>query len=570
LQLQFFSSARICCNLTQARKGNQFDLCPSMPYNKAMERNLPIGMQDFASIRKEGFCYVDKTALVHRLATGSGRAFFMSRPRRFGKSLLCSTMEAFFEGHRELFGEIAGFPELAINTLEWEWERHPVIRLDLNVGDYNDGTDFLDSTLSNALGNVASRHGLELRGQYTSQKFTNLVMDMYERFNKQVAVIIDEYDKPLLDTMMDVPLHTTIRNKLKGFYGILKPSDRYLRFVFLTGVTKFSHVSIFSDLNHLVDLTLDHRYADICGITQEELEANFEPEIESISKETGRNRKEYLEKLRRFYNGYRFSKKPIKVYNPFGLLSHFESGEFSSYWYETGTPTFLVKLIANQKINIIDLNNMYVGDRDFRKYDIENMRAEPLLYQSGYLTIKDHDGESKLYTLDFPNVEVRSCFASSLVDQYLQSSNSNETAGGLNTRLLQALLKGDVEGAINALRGFFAAIPYDIIRESENYYETAVHLIFTMLGFNCRSEVRIAAGRIDTLVETKNFVYCFEFKLNKTAEEALAQIDTKEYLLPWEGCGKKLFKVGVGFDHGKRNIGSWETRQTLELTSTPG
>jgi len=509
-----------------------------MPYNKKMKRLLPIGIQDFASLRKDGFCYVDKTALIHRLATGSGRAFFLSRPRRFGKSLLCSTMEAFFEGSRELFGEIAGFPELAINSLEWGWERHPVIRLDLNVGNYNEGTDFLDSTLNNALGNVAHRHNLELRGNYASEKFTNLIMDMYERAKKRVAVIIDEYDKPLLDTMTNVPLHRTIRDKLKSFCGILKPSDRYLRFVFLTSVTKFSHVSIFSDLNHLVDLTLDQRYADICGITQGELEASFEPEIESISKKSRKSRKEYLEKLRRFYNGYQFSKKPIKVYNPFGLLNHFESGEFSSYWYETGTPTFLVKLIATQRLNIINLNDMQVGDRDFRKYDIENMRVEPLLYQSGYLTIKDHDEESNLYTLDFPNVEVRSCFATSLVDQYLQSSNSNETAGSLNTRLLQSLLKGNIEGTINALRGFFAIIPYDIIRESENYYETAVHLIFTILGFNCRSEVRIATGRIDTLVETRNFVYCFEFKLNKTAEEELEQIDSKEYLLPWEESGK--------------------------------
>jgi len=471
-------------------------------------------------------------------------------------------MEAIFEGRRELFGEISGSPALAIDSLDWEWEKHPVVRLDLNVGNYNEGTGFLESTLNNALGNVARRYGMELRGEYVSAQFTNLIMDMHDKAGKKAVVIIDEYDKPLLDTMTDGPLHKTIRDKLKGFYGILKPSDRYLRFVFLTGVTKFSHVSIFSDLNHLTDLTLDPRCADLCGITQEELEGGFEPEIEAILKDTGMGRNEYHEKLRRFYNGYRFSEKPLKVYNPFGLLKHFESGgRFIPYWYETGTPTFLVNMIAARKINILDLSDMQVGDRDFRKYDIENMRAQPLLYQSGYLTIKDYDEEANLYTLDFPNVEVSSCFAGSLMEQYLQSSD--ETAGALNIRLLQALLKGDVEAAINALRRFFAAIPYDIIRESENYYETAVHLIFTMLGFDCRSEVRIAAGRIDTLVETKNFVYCFEFKLNgdrrsHTAGEALAQIDAKEYLLPWTGTGKKLFKVGVSFDRDKRNIGTWE------------
>jgi len=231
-------------------------------------------------------------------------------------------------------------------------------------------------------------------------------------------------------------------------------------------------------------------------------------------------------------------------------------GKFLSYWYDTGTPTFLIKLIAGQKINVLDLSDMQVGENDFHKYDVESMKAQPILYQSGYLTIKDYDEEFELYTLDFPNVEVHSCFANSLLEHYMESSG--ETTGTLNTSLSQALLKGDIDGVINSLRCFFAAIPYDIIRESENYYETAVHLIFTMLGFKCRSEVRIAAGRIDTLVETKSFVYCFEFKMNKTAEEALAQIDSKEYLLPWEGSGKRLFKVDVDFDHDKRNIGNWK------------
>ena len=527
-----------------------------MTYNEAMKRLLPIGIQDFAKIREGGYVYVDKTACIHRLVTGSGGAFFLSRPRRFGKSLLCSTLGAVFEGRRELFGEIKGFPALAIDSLDWEWERHPVIRLDLNVGNYNEGRDFLNTTLSNALGNVARRHNLELRGEYASHQFTNLIMDMHDKAGKKVAVIIDEYDKPLLDTMTDGPLHTTMRDQLKGFYGILKPSDKYLRFVFLTGVTKFAHVSIFSDLNHLTDLTLDPRYADICGITQEELETGFKPEIESVMGGAGGSRENYLEKLRRSYNGYRFSKKPLKVYNPFGLLNHFETGEFSSYWYDTGTPTFLVKLIVGQKMNIVELGNMRVRREDFRKYDIENMRAAPLLYQSGYLTIADYDEKRGRFTLDYPNDEVRSCFAGSLLEHYAPVPES--ASGSLSTRLLDALYDGDVDLAMSTLKGFFAAIPYDIIRESENYYQTAVHLIFTMLGFDCRSEVRIAAGRIDTLVETEDLVYCFEFKLDKTADEALAQIDTKEYLLPWTGSGKRLFKVGVSFDGEKRNIGEWK------------
>jgi len=520
-----------------------------------MKRHLPIGIQDFAKLREKGCVYVDKTALVHQLITGSSGVYFLSRPRRFGKSLLCSTLEAVFNNRKDLFEEIAGCPSLIINRLEWEWKKYPVIRIDLNVGNYNKGVDFLNSTFYNIFFNIAQSYNLELRGNFESEMFSNLIMDLYKQFNEKIVVIIDEYDKPLLDTMLDTSLHINIRNELKGFYSILKPFDKYLQFVFITGITKFSHVSLFSDLNNLDDLTLDPSYTDICGITQEEIETYFEPEIKSILNDSGMERENYLNELRRFYNGYRFSKKPLKVYNPFGLLKHLKNGDFSSYWYETGTPSFLINLITEQKIDIFNLDNMQIDYNDLRKYDIENMRAEPILYQTGYLTIKDYDDETSQYTLDYPNVEVESCFAKSLLDEYLQKSG--ETAGKFNTRLINAVVKGNIEDIINVLKQFLSSIPYDIIKESENYYQTAIHLIFTMLGLNCRSEVRIASGRIDTLVETKKFVYCFEFKLNGTAEEALAQIDTKDYLLPWTGSGKTLFKVGVEFDKGRRNIGQW-------------
>jgi hypothetical protein len=403
----------------------------------------------------------------------------------------------------------------------------------------------------------AQKYGVPFSGETVSDRFARLIYALNGRYNERVTVIVDEYDKPLLSTIDMAELHKDMREALKGFYGVLKSYDAYLKFVFLTGVTKFSHVSVFSDLNHLIDLTLDPRYADLCGITQEELEENFESEIQDILEETGRGREAYLAEIRRFYNGYRFSRKRLTVYNPFGLLSHFSNvGEISPYWYATGTPTFLIKLIINQKINILDLNNLRVRHADFSKYDAETMKAVPLLYQTGYLTVSDYDDELNQFILDYPNEEVRSSFSQSLLEQYAQAPD--EVSRALYTRLPLALFSGDVEGAMATLRSFFASIPYDIIREKENYYQTAVHLIFTMLGLNCRSEVRIASGRIDTLVETKRFVYCFEFKLNGTAEEALAQIDTKEYLLPWEWSGKTLFKVGVVFDLEKRNIGEWK------------
>jgi len=527
--------------------------CPIM---RPMRRLLPTGIQDFVKIREGGYAYADKTARIHRLITGSEGVYFLSRPRRFGKSLLCSTLGAVFEGRRDLFGG------LAIDSLKWEWKKHPVIRIDLNPGDYSGGIETLEDILRNSLENSAISLGLSLRGNIPSSQFLSLIQDAHRKHGERVAVIIDEYDKPLLGTIDMGDLREKILKALKGFYGALKTADPHLKFVFLTGVTKFSHVSIFSDLNHLSDLTLDPDYADVCGITQEELEVSFAPEIEAVLKETGKSRGEYLEKLRRYYNGYRFSEKPLRVYNPFGLLSHFgKKGKFASYWYETGTPTFLVKLILGQKINIVELGNLRVGFDDFRKYDIENMSAAPLLYQSGYLTISDYDEKRERFTLDYPNDEVRSCFAKSLLEHYAPAPELS--SGSLPMRLYDALLDGDVDSAMDALKRFFAAIPYDIIKESENYYQTAIHLIFTMLGLRCRSEARIAAGRIDALVETDELVYCFEFKLCKgggkpCAEEALAQIDAKEYLLPWEGSGKRLVKVGVSFDSEKRNIGEWK------------
>ncbi|MDR3013295.1 MAG: ATP-binding protein [Chitinispirillales bacterium] len=523
-----------------------------------MRQLLPIGIQDFPKIREGGFVYVDKTARIHEWLTGSGQSFFLSRPRRFGKSLLCSTLEAVFEGRRELFGEIARRPALAINSLDWEWKKHPVIRIDLGAGNYLNGIVELHANLNRDLELCAQKYGVPFTGETISDKFARLIHALHGHCGQRVAVIIDEYDKPLLDTMTaDSLLHKTMREELKGFYGILKPSDKYLRFLFLTGVTKFSKVSVFSDLNHLDDLTLDPCYADICGITQEELERDFAPAIDNILDETGRDREEYMENLRQYYDGYRFTKKPLKVYNSFGLLSHFKKGgEFDPYWYETGTPTFLVKLIAEQKINITNLSNMQIGHEEFRKYDVENMKAEPVLYQSGYLTITDYNADRNRYTLDFPNIEVRSSFTVSLLKQYLQVPEDKSRALFFN--LPDALEDGEIEKAIEAMRQYMAGVPYDIIKETENYYQTVVFLMFKQFGLNCRAEVRIADGRIDTIVETKNFVYCFEFKLDKTADEALAQIDTKEYLLPWAGSGKKLFKVGVNFDGEKRNIGEWK------------
>jgi hypothetical protein len=522
-----------------------------------MERKLPIGIQDFVKIRREGFCYVDKTARIYELIRRAAGPIFLSRPRRFGKSLLCSTLGALFEGRRELFGAIAGQPPLAIDGLEWEWKKHPVIHIDLNPGDYERGMDELSVTIKRTLELCAVKYDVPFAGETLSDLFVRLIHRLYEKFQEKVVVIIDEYDKPLLTTIDAPEIHTKIRSALKAFYGTLKSSDAWLQFVLLTGVTKFSQVSVFSDLNNLTDISLNPAYYDICGITQEELETNFLSEIDSVTQERDISKDEYLAKLRRYYNGYRFSKKETTVYNPFGLLNHFfNHGDFQTYWFSTGTPTFLIKLIERQKIDILGLEKSAFTLASLQKFNVDNMDAVAVLYQSGYLTIVDYDDELNEYTLDYPNEEVRSAFAEALLEQYFQAPGMDMNA--LATTLPRALIKGDIEGAMNSLPPFFAAIPYDIQLKDEKYYQTVVHLVFRMLGLRCQSETRTAAGRIDTQVEMKSHVYCFEFKLNGTAEEALAQIDSKEYLLPWRGSGKTLHKVGVSFNWEKRNIGEWK------------
>jgi hypothetical protein len=360
-----------------------------------------------------------------------------------------------------------------------------------------------------------------------------------------------------------------MRSALKAFYGVLKSYDEYLKFVFLTGVTKFAQVSVFSDLNNLKDISLEPRYGDLCGITQEELERDFSEEIQQVLQTNKLDRQTYLVALKRFYNGYRFSKNPLTVYNPFGLLNHFDnSGSFESYWYATGTPTFLIKLIEEQKIDVLNLEHESVMAENFYQFNSNTMEAVPVLYQSGYLTIVDYEDEWHEFTLNYPNEEVRASFAQSLITQYINTPDS--TVRSLASTLPKALQKGDIDAAMNALIPFFAAIPYDLTIRNEKYYQTVVHLVFRMLGLYCQSEVKIAAGRIDSLVETKNFVYCFEFKLHGangsagTADAALAQIDSKEYLLPWQGSGKTLVKVGVAFDCEKRNIGEWKTAGLLQ------
>jgi hypothetical protein len=517
-------------------------------------KRLPLGIQVFEKVIEGNYLYVDKTAIIHELLTTAGNVVFLSRPRRFGKSLLCSTLGSLFEGKRELF---AG---LAIDSLDWQWNKHPVVFIDFNAANYADGKIALLASLEAQLNIIAEDHGVTLQGESSSTKLASLVRTLANKYNQRVAVIIDEYDKPLLGTIDAPEIHKQLRDELKAFFGVLKSSDEFLQFSFLTGVTKFSKVSIFSDLNQLDDISFNPKYAALCGITQEELERDFVGGITEFAPDNDLTVDGYKDKLRTVYNGYRFTKKDLTVYNPFGLINHFiNDGNFAPYWFESGSPTFLFKLIRDQRIDIVNLGDLTISQQSFTKFDIENLDAVAVLYQSGYLTIKDYIEESGNFKLGYPNQEVSSAFSKQLLG-FTYPNDGTYFADNFPEKLIF----GQIDAALQMLKEFLASIPYDIQISDEKYYQSLLHTIFTMFGLRTRSEVRIAAGRIDTLVETKKYVYCFEFKLNSpdstkqyTSKDALEQIGTKEYLTPWQGSGKQLFKVGVIFDYAKRNITDW-------------
>jgi hypothetical protein len=526
-------------------------------------KRLPLGIQTFEEIIEEDYLYVDKTAVIDRFLTTAGKVVFLSRPRRFGKSILCSTLVSLFEGKRDLFDG------LAIDELGWKWTEYPVIRIDFNAENYMGGISALSSSIHTSLNSSARKYGVSLSGETNASKFANLIEDLYYKYQAKVAVIIDEYDKPLLSTIDAPKIHEKLRDELKGFFGVLKSADAFLKFSFITGVTKFSKVSIFSDLNQLDDISLRPEYADICGITQDELERDFSDGIIQFAGVNGLSQQEYKDKIRELYNGYRISEKRLTVYNPFGLIKHFvEGGKFEAYWFESGSPSFFYKLMQSQHFDIFDIEDCEMSVTGFTNFDIEGMQLVPLFYQSGYLTIKEYYSDKNAIKLGFPNEEVSSAFSSQLL-KYMFPRRTT----AFNWKFPGHLIDGQPEEAMELLHQFLAGIPYDVHENTERYYQGMLDLIFRMFGMNTRSEVRIAAGRIDTLVETVKYIYCFEFKLNNsvsdgepqkqqyTAKDALEQIDNKEYLTPWKGSGKKQYKIGVVFDFAKRNISEWEIRQ---------
>jgi hypothetical protein len=510
-------------------------------------KNLPIGIQSFESLRKGGYLYVDKTALVYQLVT-TGKYYFMSRPRRFGKSMLLSTLHAYFEGKKELF------EGLAISDLEKEWIKYPVLHLDLNSGDYTD-VKVLNSNLNVTLSSWEDRYGSNPVEDTFSTRFEGVIRRAYKQSGQKVVILVDEYEKPILQAIDNEELQTRYREILKGFYTVLKSLDEYIQFAFLTGVTKINKISVFSGINNIEDISLDEDYATICGITDEEIDTVFTPYVERLAKRYGSDMESTREELRKYYDGYHFANESTAVYNPFSLLNALKKRKFDNYWFETGTPTYLIRLLQTDNCNIADIASAEVSDRMIGSVNEKNTTAVTILYQSGYLTIKGFDQRFGIYSLGFPNKEVEESFLDSLMPYYVSLKNSD--SGTAIKRFVQDVEGGNVEGFMRYLSGFFADTPYELVKDLENHYQNVLFIITKLMGFYVKAEYHTSAGRIDMVLQTDDYTYVMEFKLDGTAEDALAQINDKSYTLPFENGDRKLVKVGVNFSKETRNIEKW-------------
>lgn len=512
-------------------------------------RKFPIGVQDFTKLREADFLYVDKTALVYRLAV-TGAQIFLSRPRRFGKSLLLSTLEAYFLGRKEVF------KGLAMERLEKDWTVHPVLLLSLNAQFYED---------KRSLEQVFEGHFIEWEKQYGATdkelgyagRFMQIIRQANEKTGQKVVVLIDEYDKPLLRSLTDDSLHRLYREMLTGFYTVLKDADRYLRFVFITGVTKFSQLDVFGNLNQLKDISMVPDYALICGFTHEEIEQNFQPDLAALGEMNGLTYEQTMNELTRRYDGYYFSEFQSEgLYNPFSLLNALDQKQFENFWFATGTPTSLVEMLKKTDYDLRQLDGMEVPAAMLTDYRMDFKNPIPVIYQSGYLTIKGYDADLNYYILGYPNAEVKYGWLNFIAPFYTPVS-SMETPFYIG-KFTRELRDGDVEAFMTRLRAFFAGVPYELNDQTERHYQVIFYLVFKLLGQFVETEVRSAFGRADAVVKTTDRIYVFEFKLNGSLDEALSQIDGKGYLIPYTANGRQLVKVGASFDPATRNIGEWK------------
>jgi len=508
-------------------------------------RQLPVGIQSFKVLRSQGHVYIDKTAMIYRLAS-TYMSYFFSRPRRFGKSLLLSTLKAYFEGRKDLF------EGLAISELETKWEKYPVLYLDLNAERY-ESVEYLEAILSRNLKKWETIYGKDEDEKTLSGRFEGVIRRAYEKTGKQVVVLIDEYDKPMLSVLLNEDLTKEYKSVMKAFYGVLKSSGEYLRFLFLTGVTKFAQVSVFSDLNHLADISFKEDYVTLCGITKKEMLHFLTPELNTLAAKQNMTFDEAIDKMTKQYDGYRFAYQTESLFNPFSVLSALYFRDFDNYWFQTGTPTYLVDLLKESNFDLrLLIDGIRAKPSDFAEYRVDVNSPIPVIYQSGYLTITGYDQEYKLYILGFPNEEVRYGFLNFLMPYYMPVENG---IGSFHiAKFCEELKAGETADFMERLQVFFADMPYELNNKNEKHYQAIFYVLFNLMGQYIQTEVRSSKGRADAVVKTKDYIYVFEFKLNGTAEEAIQQIDNKGYLIPYQLDGRTLVKVGVEFSKEERNI----------------
>lgn len=535
----------------------QFFTCKCYNFFMQKFRKLPIGIQSFENLRKNDYLYVDKTEFIYQLVE-TGKVYFLSRPRRFGKSLFLSTLKAFFEGKKDLF------EGLKIAELEKDnpdaWKKYPVLYFDFNGMDYSK-PESLEKKLDANLSSYEEIYGKnESDGDNVTLRFASLIKNAHDKTGLGVVVLVDEYDKSLLESDNDI--QEANRNLFKGFFGNLKSSDEYLEFVFITGVTRFSKVSIFSDLNHLNDISLTEDFSTICGITEEEMLKTFDPEIENLAKKNNFSKDECIKNLEKMYDGYHFHENAKGVYNPFSLINAFYSKEIKSYWFSTGTPTFLIQKLKESSRNYMDFTNgVEATEQDLRDYRNDNPNPIPLFYQTGYLTIKSYDKDFHIYTLKYPNDEVKFAFIESLVPLVLTIQSDN----GLDiVSFARDIKKGDAESIMKRFESVFAMLPYPAAKGekatkiAEQNFQNVFYLVFTLLGQWSEVEVHNNVGRADCVLVNGNNVFIFEFKVDSSADEALAQIEDNGYAKPYEASGKKITKIGANFSTKKRNLTEWK------------
>lgn len=512
-----------------------------------MEKLYPIGIQNFESLRKDNYFYVDKTDLVHRLVS-TGRYYFLSRPRRFGKSLLISTIEAYFQGKKELF------EGLAVAGLESEWKKYPVLHLDLNTRKY-DSPESLSSLLDETLIGWEQIYGRNEAEVGLERRFAGIIRRAHEKTGMRTVILVDEYDKPLLQAIGNDSLQNEFRGILKAFYGALKSEDGHIRFAMLTGVTKFGKVSVFSDLNNLEDISMDERYVNICGICEKELLDNFSDDIRELARNNGQTFDEAREKLRENYDGYHFYQGCPGIYNPFSILNTLKKKQYGRYWFETGTPTYLVELLKAHKYDLYRMAHEKTTARTLDSIDASSTNPIPVIYQSGYLTIKGFIPEPRIYELGFPNREVEEGFLDFLLPYYTPVENTE--TGFAIWEFIGDVKSGNIDGFMERLQAFLADCPYEMAKDIELHYQNVLFIVFRLAGLYTKVEYHTSRGRIDLVLQTTDYVYVMEFKLDGSAEEAMQQIVERQYALPFAKDPRKVFCIGVNFSSDTRNIDRW-------------